>query len=400
MLNNPNSSGEFYHNSLRIANEFEINATQTNETVTRIGTGKKFDKRVIFSNETLDWGIRFNITASKTKTGSATLNFNYSSTYIHSAKDSIKSIFSYNWYGMGNQIIPTEIIGTDKGVNHSNNIIVFDFDSNGKINNSGKNCTGGCWAMVWNDANKEIGAFNTTKITNSTSVLFIANESMEVFLELGSDHITATTNTMQRRIGIDYPRTVTITVNTTSLENSSSLSAKGVTFNATGGQTPVFYTITANATDYQVRDSAGTLLGSGVQEQGGDVTPPVISSLVASSITTTSVRFTWGTDEAANETNILGECPSFTGTFSNSNSSFNDGPGEPSHIQAIGSLSAGINYCYNTTNCDVSGNCASANVSFVTISAIIPIGNISAIKINAGNKFSIGPGKSISIGGG
>src|SRR3989344_2192560 len=97
-----------------------------------------------------------------------------------------------------------------------------------------------------------------------------------------------------------------------------------------------------------------------------DVTPPSISSLTNSTTTNQSVSITWSTNETSNESNTLGLCPSFTGTFTNSNNSLS-----LSHIQSINSLANSTNYCYNTTACDSSNNCASSNISFITASNII-----------------------------
>ena len=93
----------------------------------------------------------------------------------------------------------------------------------------------------------------------------------------------------------------------------------------------------------------------------GDTTPPTISSLTNSTTTNQSAAMIWSTNENANETNTLGACPSFTNVFTNSNNTL-----IASHIQAIGSLANSTNYCFNTTACDASGNCASSNASFIT----------------------------------
>src|SRR3989344_1080698 len=92
-------------------------------------------------------------------------------------------------------------------------------------------------------------------------------------------------------------------------------------------------------------------------------TPPSITNLINSTTTNQSVSITWTTNESSNETNTLGLCPLFTGTLSNSNNTLS-----LSHLQSINSLSNSTNYCYNTTACDSSNNCASSNFSFYTAS--------------------------------
>ncbi|MEK6984196.1 MAG: hypothetical protein AABX33_06500 [Nanoarchaeota archaeon] len=99
---------------------------------------------------------------------------------------------------------------------------------------------------------------------------------------------------------------------------------------------------------------------------GPDVTPPTISNLINSTTTNQSVVMTWSTNENANETNTLGLCPSFTNVFTNKNNTL-----VTSHAQAIGSLASSTSYCFNTTACDISNNCASSNFSFVTASTIL-----------------------------
>ena len=57
----------------------------------------------------------------------------------------------------------------------------------------------------------------------------------------------------------------------------------------------------------------------------------------------------------------MGVCPSFNDVFTNSN----DTSGT-SHTTTRTGLSNFTNYCFNTTACDSSDNCASANFSFFT----------------------------------
>jgi len=110
-----------------------------------------------------------------------------------------------------------------------------------------------------------------------------------------------------------------------------------------------------------------------------DITPPSISSLVNSTTTNESVIVTWTTNESANEANTLGVCPSFTGVFSNSNSSFS-----LSHSQSIGPLVNSTIYCFNTTACDSTGYCSSGNISFITRQNPIPFATESEARVSIG----------------
>ncbi len=91
-----------------------------------------------------------------------------------------------------------------------------------------------------------------------------------------------------------------------------------------------------------------------------DTSDPVISSVSASSITSSSATITWTTDESANSSLSI----SPAGTYSNSASY------TTSHSIAVTGLSSETNYTYNVTSCDASGNCAEdTENTFETIAA-------------------------------
>lgn len=89
--------------------------------------------------------------------------------------------------------------------------------------------------------------------------------------------------------------------------------------------------------------------------------PPTISSLTNSSTTNVSSLVSWSTNEAANESSTWGSCPSFSGTGTDTNSTFGT-----THEVNLTSLSPDTNYCFNTTACDSLGACSSDHFNFTT----------------------------------
>ena len=264
-LKDPTSTGEVYQNFIFINREFGFNINGLN--MTQNLSSKRMDTKMVWTNISSNNAFKMgggttNITLSFTKTGTADGSQNYSRVYYHTKNASADFIFYHHWYMNGEQINASAVLGTDNGVNFSNNIVVFDTDYNGYVNSSGKNSTG--WALVWNDNNREIGAFNTTKIcNNATSCLFTSNQSLTAFLRRNSNQIEVTINTMEIRTGIDFPIDVNISINMSEMINntngtikrnsdgiiiSSTQNGEIVSFIASGGALSETFIISGNGT--------------------------------------------------------------------------------------------------------------------------------------------------------
>jgi len=97
-----------------------------------------------------------------------------------------------------------------------------------------------------------------------------------------------------------------------------------------------------------------------------DTTPPVISAVSATSITTNSATITWTTDESSNSTVNYGTSLSLGSSASNSTA-------VTSHSVPLSSLSDATVYYYNVTSCDASGNCATSGPrNFTTTDGTAP----------------------------
>lgn len=91
-----------------------------------------------------------------------------------------------------------------------------------------------------------------------------------------------------------------------------------------------------------------------------DTTPPTISNIAASSITTTTATITWTTNEAATSKVDYGLTTSYGSTSSSSTL-------VTSHSRSLSSLTCGTTYNYKVTSVDASNNSASSsNRTFTT----------------------------------
>ncbi len=108
-------------------------------------------------------------------------------------------------------------------------------------------------------------------------------------------------------------------------------------------------------------------------EAGEDTTPPVITSVASSGITTTSATITWTTDESSDS---LVKYGTTSGTYPHTISNASD---VASHSISLTGLSAGTTYYYVVNSTDPSGNSAeSSEHSFTTesITNVITIGDV------------------------
>ena len=95
---------------------------------------------------------------------------------------------------------------------------------------------------------------------------------------------------------------------------------------------------------------------------GSDTTPPVLSSVAASSITSTSAVVSWGSNEASNSQVEYGPTASY-GTTTPLN-----GQLVTSHTVALSGLVANTDYFYRVRSADAAGNLATSSGTFRTAS--------------------------------
>ena len=96
---------------------------------------------------------------------------------------------------------------------------------------------------------------------------------------------------------------------------------------------------------------------------GGDTTPPTISNIQSSSITSSGATITWTTDEASSSVVEYGTTTSYGSTATGSN-------GVTSHSVSLSGLTAGITYHYRVKSADSSSNLAtSGDYTFTTVSS-------------------------------
>lgn len=120
-----------------------------------------------------------------------------------------------------------------------------------------------------------------------------------------------------------------------------------------------------------------------------DATPPVISSVVATSTSSTTATITWTTDEAATSTIDFGLTSSY-GTASSSSSS------TTTHSFTLSSLTASSTYHYKISSWDSSGNLATTTDDTFTTQAVSSTST--ATSSNSSSENSSGSGQSSGVG--
>jgi len=135
-------------------------------------------------------------------------------------------------------------------------------------------------------------------------------------------------------------------------------------YNFTGLTANTSYTIIIHT-----KDTSGNINNTDVSNtnrtlplSGGDVTPPVISNVQATSITNVSATITWTTNEGSNSIINYGLTNSL-GTVVTINNNVIP------HSVPTGVLNANTTYYYNVTSCDGSLNCATAGTRQFTTAA-------------------------------
>lgn len=354
-----NTEGEVYHNFINIMNEsdMEIN-TVANITFNRTrwdGKEVNLDINLIYSNTTFNiGGGATNISLCYAKTscsGSSRGNWSYRRTYLYSETNDTDFIIAHHWYYSGQQVNQTQIGNIDLGVNQSNNIILYDMNGDNYINFTDVNATG--WGLVYNIANNEAGAFNTTYIKVNNINLFSSTAATTVFIERSGDRIKLTANTMERSVGIDYPTTINVTIDAQELTNDSGFIVKknGVDTitSAETGTLVNFLISTGQNSDYYIITSGGP-----------DTNIPYILTSPTNISTNNSIYFTFACNENCNATGTYGLFPSYTGS-----GNFTNATTLSSQHFNITNLINSTYYGFNITSfCDSSGNCNTSGYIF------------------------------------
>lgn len=107
-----------------------------------------------------------------------------------------------------------------------------------------------------------------------------------------------------------------------------------------------------------------------------DATPPVISNVSVSSITTNSADVNWNTDESSNSTVEFGTTPSLGGSAGQDDA-------VTTHLVALSGLDSFTLYFFNVTSCDSFGNCATSGpFNFTTLLSIPNATLLGSVSIN------------------
>ncbi len=149
----------------------------------------------------------------------------------------------------------------------------------------------------------------------------------------------------------------TVSVSSTTATTSSLLTTHSTTVTGLTPNTTYYYSIRAlDAANNATTTTVATFTTSAL----ADTTPPVISSVTATSTATTNFRVTWTTDEAANSRVEYGTTLSY-GTLSSLSPSL-----VTSHDITIGSLATSTLYYVRVISTDASGNTATSSGTTIT----------------------------------
>ncbi|MBN2422263.1 hypothetical protein JXB41_03480 [Candidatus Woesearchaeota archaeon] len=303
-----------YHNFININDEYTESRNGLNFTFTRTGTNKNLITQLIHSsqNNIILGGGNTTIQYCFTKTscsGSSRGLGTYRRMYYFTDSADLDLIHAHHWYTTGNYNEIRSINQTDKGLQQSNNFILFDTDNNGEVSYSDKNASG--WALAFNENTKEIAAFNTSFIKTDGFTLFRSNDTLSVHIQRNADQITLTANSFKDidNDGYDYPVEIEVTIDAQELTNNSDLtvrknmnlisgseSGSEVTFTVFTDQNSDVYTITG---------------GSSIP----DNTAPGIISLTNSSVSDSSFVVTLQLNESGNATVHVSKFPDFSGVM-------------------------------------------------------------------------------------
>jgi len=197
-----------------------------------------------------------------------------------------------------------------------------------------------------NLTNLSVGYYNITSIYlgnenyTSNSTKYWVNLSLQ--------------DTVPPYVGFISPENRTYNSSSVVLNINSSSDASYVWYNHMGVNlsytTPITLTLTNG--NYNIitytNDTGGNVNSTSVSFVVNDTEPPVLSS-IASSVTSSTAKITWTSDEISDAIVYYGK----TETISNlSNSTF-----ATSHYVTLSGLSASTLYYYNVSSCDYQGNC-------------------------------------------
>lgn len=168
--------------------------------------------------------------------------------------------------------------------------------------------------------------------------------------------------------GATVSGTITLTANASDNVGVTSVGfyRGGTTLIATDGSAPTWsyswntttvpngsYSLTAKAYDAAGNIGTSSTVSITVSNVVADTTPPTISSVSGSSITTTGATISWSTNEAATGIVDYGTTTSYGQTVSNTNLS-------TGHSATLSGLTSGTTYHYRVKSADSAGNIASS----------------------------------------
>ena len=298
-VSNVSEGAGIFDNKVNLNSEFNETITGTVITYNRNNTNKFLTSTLVYTSDadvSIDNNPK-NITACKSKT-SCIDHYRFNTTYQRITRWADNTSWDFievnDWYYAGNQETITAIDSTDKGISFDGKTVLFDMDNSNTINYSNWNIEG--WGAVIDNNTEEIGAFNTTSISEGSINLLSSNLTLSAHLKRTSNKITLTANTMFRDQYIDFPRNVEVIIDAQELTNSSNFTVlkNGVGSDIKTLETGTTVTFTVNTeqnSDYY--EITGATAGA---------TIPTNQSILLENVTNVSVTQTSAT--VLSDTNI------------------------------------------------------------------------------------------------
>jgi len=237
------STGQVIDNNINALEEFPSSVSGNNITFNRSGTTKRFDIDYIWANETvttLTGNTTNNLSFHKTDESIGSWK-HYQNITFTSNTPSLDAIRSYTWYYSGGKTSVTYESGNDIGASQGNKYVFFDTDNDGDIQANGYYTDG--WSIAYINATNTTMAFNATNISIGTKTLMNSTESISIHVVENSTLVTAQINTYKLANYIDESKSVGVTMDVSSLSNTSNITVQrnGVTITSASSGTLVTF---------------------------------------------------------------------------------------------------------------------------------------------------------------
>ena len=220
---------QIYINYINLYNEFNRSISGANITYHR--NGRELKVQTVYANQTVTMNggnSNFPFCFAKTScTGSTLGNGNYGRNYLLSSTKSLDTIISHEWYvnTTGYVDVNYTASSTMRGLQQNNKVILFT--NNLRTGSySDKSIDG--YALFYDDAatNQVIGGMNTTNIQTEGFTIYQSPTNLQIMITRNSTKIKVYVSNPEISVGIDYPQTAQITVDTQELSNYSGIAIK------------------------------------------------------------------------------------------------------------------------------------------------------------------------------